>query len=197
MSLSAGKRSVRSVQCKEINSLVMKYFDGNISELEREMIIKHNEKCCSCAEEFAVLRDAIDALEDFPEIEVPVGFEARVMEGIKSQKAYSMNPRIVAVWLISILGLMVFAWNMVAYMVIPFVLESGMLIAAYNVIIYGINIISGILSELLVNVSVLLGKLLVLRNVLLRDYITGVTMLVMSFMGINLLLIYRLKLRED
>jgi anti-sigma factor RsiW len=51
----------------------MKYFDGNISELEREMIIKHNDKCSRCAEEFAVLREAIDTLEEFAEIEAPVG----------------------------------------------------------------------------------------------------------------------------
>ena len=50
------------MQCKEISSLVMKYFDGNISELEREMIIRHNDKCSVCAEEFALLRQAIDSL---------------------------------------------------------------------------------------------------------------------------------------
>ncbi|MHB1392808.1 MAG: anti-sigma factor [Clostridia bacterium] len=174
----------------------MKCFDGNISELEREMIIKHNEKCDRCAEEFTLLREAIDTLEDFPEIEVPVGFELRVMEGIKTQRAYSTSPRIVAFWLISVLGLMVFAWNMVTFVAIPFVRESGMLIAAQNVLIYGVNVISGILREVLVTISVLLGKILVLRNVLLRDYINFVTMIVVAFMGINLILIYRLKLRE-
>jgi len=65
----------------------MKYFDGNISELEREMIIRHNEKCNRCAEEFEILRNAIDTLEELPEIEVPAGFESRVMEGIISRRA--------------------------------------------------------------------------------------------------------------
>ena len=185
------------MQCKEINSLVMKYFDGNISELEREMIIKHNDKCSGCAEEFAVLREALDILEKFPEIEVPVGFESRVMEGIKTRRVYSTSPQIVAFWLIPVLGLMVFAWNMVTFVAIPFVMESGMLIAAQNVLIYGVNIVSGILSEVLVTVSVLLGKILVLRNVLLRDYVISLTMIVIAFMGIDLLLIHRLKLRED
>ena len=185
------------MQCKEINSLVMKYFDGNISELERGMIIKHNEKCSSCAEEFAVLREAIDTLEEFPEIEVPVGFESRIMEGIKTQRAYLTNPKIVAFWLISVLGLMIFAWNMVTFMLIPFIRESGMLIAAQNVLIYSMNIASGILSDLLVTGSVLLGKILVLRNVLLRDHTTSVTLIALAFMGINLFLIYRLRLQEN
>jgi hypothetical protein len=185
------------MQCKEINSLVMKYFDGNISELEREMIIKHNDKCNRCAEEFSVLREAIDTLEDFSEIEVPIGFELRVMEGIRTQKVYSTSPQVVAFWLISVLGLMVFGWNMLTFVAIPFVRESGMLIAAQNIFFYGLNIISGVLREVLVTISVLLGKILVLRNVLLRDYVTFVTTLVVAFMGINLLLIYRLNLREN
>ncbi len=185
------------MQCKHINSLVMKYFDGNISELEREIIIKHNDKCNRCAEEFAVLREAIDTLEEFTEIEVPVGFELKVMEGIKTRRAYSTSPKVVAFWLISVLGLMVFAWNMVTFVAIPFVRESGMLIAAQNIFIYGINVISGILREVLVTISVLLGKILVLRSVLLRDYVNFITMIVVAFMGINLFLIYRLKLREN
>lgn len=185
------------MQCEEINSLVMKYFDGNISELERGMIIKHNEKCSSCAKEFKVLRQAIDALEEFPEIEVPVGFESRVMNGIMTQKAYFTNPKIVAFWLVSVLGLMIFAWNMVTFVAIPFVMESGILIAAQNVLIYGMNFVSGFLSNLLVIVSVLLGKILVVRNILLRDYATSVTLIAMAFMGINLFLIYRFKLQEN
>lgn len=185
------------MQCKEINSLVMKYFDGNISELEREMIIKHNEKCSCCAEEFAVLREAIDTLEVLPEIEVPAGFESRVMEGIRNCREYSTSPKVVAFWLISILGLMIFGWNMITFVAIPFIRESGMLIAVRNIIIYGFNFISEILREVLVAASVLLGKILVLRNVLLRDYVTGVTLIVLGFMGINLYLIHRRKLQEN
>ncbi len=185
------------MQCMEISNLVMKYFDGNISELEREMIIKHNEKCSSCAEEFGMLRQAIDTLEELPELEVPVGFEARVMEGIMNQKAYFTNPKIVVFWLVSVLGLMIFAWNMVTFVAIPFVRESGLLIAAQNVIIYGVNMVSGFLSSLLVITSVLLGKILVIRNVLLRDYTASVALLAVAFMGINLYLIYRYKLQEN
>ncbi|HYE84274.1 MAG TPA: zf-HC2 domain-containing protein [Clostridia bacterium] len=185
------------MQCKEINDLVMKYFDGNISELEREMIIKHNESCDRCAEEFAVLREALDTLEEFPEIEAPVGFEARVIDGIRSRAAYSLSPQMVAFWLISVLGLIIFAWNMVIFVAVPFIRESGLLIAVQNVIIYGATIVSGILREMLVTVSVLLGKVLVLRNVLLRDYFISLTMLVLAFMGINLFLIHRRKLQEN
>jgi len=181
----------------EISNLVMKYFDGNISELEREIIIKHNEKCSGCAEEFKVLNEAISTLERLPEIEVPNGFELKVIEGIKRQKAYYASPKVVALWLISILGLMVFGWNMLTFAVIPFIRESGILIAAQNVFIYCFNIIVDVLSQILVTVSVLFGKILVMRNVLLRDYITGVTLVVLVFMVMNLFLIYRRKLQEN
>jgi predicted anti-sigma-YlaC factor YlaD len=185
------------MQCKEINDLVMKYFDGIISELEREMIIKHNEKCSSCAEEFALLREAIETIEILPEIEAPAGFELKVMQSIKNQGAYYTNPKIVALWLISILGLMVFAWNMVTFVAIPLLVNSGILIAAQNVIIYGLNFVSGILSDLIVTISVFFGKILVMRNVLLRDYVTAVTTVVLAFMATNLFFIYRFKAQDN
>jgi len=185
------------MQCKEISSLVMKYFDGNISELEREMIIKHNDKCSCCAEEFTLLREAIDSLSELPEIEVPAGFEFKVMEGIKTRGKYSTSPEVVAFWLISILGLIIFGWNMLVFAAIPFIKESGMLIAVHNVLIYGFNIISGILRDVLIAVSVLLGKILIFRSILLRDYITSVTLIVLAFMGINLFFINSRKLQEN
>ncbi len=185
------------MHCKEISNLVMKYFDGNISELEREMIIRHNESCSSCAEEFTVLREAMDTLEDFSEIDVPIGFQAGIMEEIRTWKPYSLSPQIVMFWLISILGLMVFSWNMVIFVAVPFIRESGILIAAQNIIIYGVSIVSDILYQLLVTVSVLLGKLLVLRNVVLRDYAIGLTMTVLAFTGLNLFLLHRRKLQEN
>jgi hypothetical protein len=185
------------MQCQEINNMVMKYFDGSISELEREMIIKHNEKCSSCAEEFKILKGAISTLEELPEIEVPVGFESRVMKEILLRGAYATNPKIVAFWLLSILGLMVFGWNLTVFAIIPFIRESGIVIAANNIFIYGINVISGILSRIIVIASVLLGKLLVMRNVLLRDYITGVTLIVLAFMSFNAFLAHRRRLQEN
>ena len=184
------------MHCKEISDLIMKYFDGNISELEHEMIIKHNECCSGCAEEFTAMREAMDALESFPELEVPSGFESRIMEEVRNWKPYSLSPQIMLFWLISILGLMVFSWNMVIFIVIPFIRESGALIAAQNVIIYGATMISDFLYRGLVTVSVLLGKLLVLRSVLLRDYFIGLTMVVMAFMGLNMFLFHRRKLQE-
>lgn len=185
------------MQCKEINNLIMKYFDGHISELEYEMIIKHNEKCTDCALEFRILKDAICTLEELPEVEVPEGFESRVMEGIKASTVYSMNPKVLFFWLISVLGLMVFAWNMLSFVVIPFIRDSGVLIMAQNLIIYGINFISDILKNVLVVLSVMLGKILILRNILLRDHITMVTGIVLAFMGISIIMVNRLKLGED
>ncbi len=185
------------MHCKEISDLVMKYFDGNISELEREMIIRHNESCSSCAEEFTVLREAMDALEDFSEIEVPTGFESRVMEEIRTWKPYTISPQIMAFWLISILGLMVFSWNMAIFVAVPLIRESGILIAAQNIVIYCVNFVSDILYQMLVNSSVIVGKLLVLRNVVLRDYVISLTMAVLAFMGMNMFLLHRRQLQEN
>jgi len=185
------------MQCKEINELVMKYFDGYISELEYEMILKHNEKCTDCALEFRVLKEAIGTLEELPELEVPEDFEARVMERVRASQAYSTNPKVLFFWLISVLGLMIFAWNMMSYVLLPFIRESGALIVVRNLLIYGFNYVSNLLRDILVMTSVLLGKLLVLRNILLREHITLVTAMVLVFMGISVLMLNRLKLREN
>ena len=66
-----------------------------------------------------------------------------------------------------------------------------------NVLLYGFNVVSGILREVVVTASMLLGKILVMRNVLLRDYITSVTLIVLSFMAINVFFAYRRKLQEN
>jgi len=92
---------------------------------------------------------------------------------------------------------MVFGWNMAAYVIMPLIRESGIIIAANNVLLYGFNVVSGILREVVVTASMLLGKILVMRNVLLRDYITSVTLIVLSFMAINVFFAYRRKLQEN
>lgn len=185
------------MQCREVNDLVMKYFDGCISELEYEMILKHNEKCTDCALEFQVLKEAICTLEELPEVEVPEGFEGKVMEGIKASRTYSVNLKVLLFSLISVMGLMVFAWNMMSFVIIPFVKDSGIFIIAQNLIIYGFTFVSNLLRDMLITGSVLLGKILVLRNVLLRDHITMVTEIVLAFMGISIIMMNRLKLGED
>jgi hypothetical protein len=185
------------MQCREINDLIMKYFDGDISELEYEMIVKHNEKCTDCAFEFRVLKEAICAVEELPELEVPDGFQNKVMYKVKTSAPYTMNPKVLFFWLISVLGLMVFAWNMLSFVVVPYVRESGVLIMAQNLIIYSYNTISGLLKDMLIEASVLFGKIFKYRNILLRDYITFVTAIVLIFTGISVLMVNKLKLGEN
>jgi len=55
---------------------------------------------------------------------------------------------------------MVFGWNMAAYVIMPLIRESGIIIAANNVLLYGFNVVSGILREVVVTASMLLGKIL-------------------------------------
>lgn len=184
------------MQCREINELIMKYFDHEISELELEMLEKHNEKCAGCAEEFNALKGALSALEELPELESPEGFEARVMENIKMRNAALNNKQSLVFWLIGILGLIIFACNMLSFVIIPYIRDSGILIIAQNVIIFAVTGILSLLREALIALSVLVGKLLIFRNVLLRDYMDVVMIVVFAFVGMNLLLISKLKLQE-
>lgn len=184
------------MQCKEVNELIMKYFDHDISELEMEMLARHNEKCPDCALEFNALKNVLSSLEELPELEAPEGFECRVMESIKARNAAPVNTQSLAFWLIGILGLIIFAYNMLSFVVVPYILDSGILIMAQNILIFAVTGILNLLREALVTLTVFVGKLLIFRNILLRDYMDIVMMVVFAFVGINLLLISKLKLQE-
>lgn len=185
------------MQCREISDLMMKYFDGSFSEIELEQITRHNKGCKQCDEEFEALKSAIFALEDLPEPEIPAGFEARVMESIRTQKAYFVNPQVLLYWLVGIVGLLVFAANMVSNFVIPFARESGMLLVVYNTAIFVLNYVFGMLREALTVMSVLLGKLLVFRNILFKDYMAIANMIIVLFMFVDFLLVRALKLQRQ
>ncbi len=185
------------MQCRETNDLIMKYFDHDISELEIEMLLKHNEKCPGCALEFDAMKEALSALEELPLLEVPEGFEAKVLESIRMRDAAVNHAQSLVFWLIGILGLIIFACNMMSFVIIPYIRDSGILLIAQNVIIYAVTGVLELLREALVTLSLSVGKLLILRNVLLRDYMDAVMMVVFAFVGMNLLLISKLKLQED
>ncbi len=184
------------MQCREIDALVMKYLDGNISEIEMELIKKHNENCASCAEEFAVLSDAIYTLEELPDIEVPEGFTARVMSSIKEQKRFALTPQIVLLWIIGLAGLAVFMINVVMFAVIPAIKSSGILIAAYNIMVYSGTIISNAIKDFFVFGSLALSKLLIFRTILLSEYLVFVVASIGVFIAANMLIVRTLKLQQ-
>ncbi|MFZ5354319.1 MAG: anti-sigma factor family protein [Bacillota bacterium] len=184
------------MQCREIDNLVMKYLDGNISEIEMEIVKRHNEKCEKCSMEFNILSDAIYTLEELPDIDVPEGFTVKVMNSIRTQKRYILSPQIILLWIMGLAGLATFMINVLAFYVIPAVRSSGILIAAYNMVVYAGSVITNTLKEFLVFTSLALSKLVVFRNIMLTDYLLFLLACIAIFIVINMFIVRTLRLQQ-
>ncbi len=164
----------------------MKYFDGNISEIELEQLLKHNQKCLDCAEEFEVLKDAIYEIETLPEIDPPFELTANIMTSIKEQKHFSLNTSQLICAVIGFIGLVLFTYNIIAYVILP-MMGITPLVSFQG----GLDIIYMLVEKAkdsFVNMSLYLGKLLVFRNILFREYTVFISLWLMMFAMVGLML---------
>ncbi len=72
---------------KEIVSLMHKYFDEEISELEREKLNIHLNKCQSCKDHMNELKKSIAFVQSSSHIEAPSNFTDLVMSQLPEQKS--------------------------------------------------------------------------------------------------------------
>ena len=164
----------------------MKYFDGNISEIELEQLLKHNQKCSDCAEEFEVLKDAIYEIETLPEIDPPLELTTNIMNSIKEQKHFSLNKSQLICAVIGFAGLVLFTYNMIAYVILP-MMGITPLVSFQG----GFEIIYMLVEKAkdsFVNMSLYLGKLLVFRNILFREYTVFISLWLVMFAMVGMML---------
>lgn len=183
------------MQCKQISDLMMKYFDGNISELELEQLLRHNQKCPDCAEEFEVLKDAIYEVEMLPDIEPPIELTANIMAAVANQKHLNVNARQLICWMMGFVGLVVFTYNMISYVIFPvFGVEPVVSLQG------GLNLVYLVIEKLkegFIELSVYLGKLLVLRNIIFREYTLFIFLWVMTFVAAGMLLYKMIVMKKN
>lgn len=184
------------MQCKEIDNLIMKYLDGNISELEMEQIIKHKDKCTRCNMEFELLRDAIDIIEEMPEIEVPDGFEVRVMNTIKNTKPQALSVRAMLLWILGLAGLTVFMFNILSLFVIPSIKSSGIEIIIVNMYVYVSTLIVNMIEDFLLGASLLISKILISKDVFFRQILLLLIVSLGLLVSLNVTLARRLKIQQ-
>jgi anti-sigma factor RsiW len=70
------------MNCQTSNDYIMKYFDGEINDLEEAQFRQHLKTCPKCSEEFNCMSEIFGSLETAETIEPPEGFEASVMEKV-------------------------------------------------------------------------------------------------------------------
>ena len=70
------------MSCETSNDYLMKYFDGEINDLEEVQMRQHLKTCSKCNEEFNCMTEIFAALETSGTVDPPEDFEAGVMEKV-------------------------------------------------------------------------------------------------------------------
>lgn len=73
--------------CNNAQTLMMKYFDKNINDIEEAQLKQHIKTCNNCTQEFTSLKDIFDLVEadNCEKILPPADFEVQVMSRIKKE----------------------------------------------------------------------------------------------------------------
>jgi anti-sigma factor RsiW len=72
------------MNCETSKEYIMKYFDGELSDIEEAQFRQHLNVCPDCGNEFHCMKAIFTALEAKVEIEPPKDFEAKVMDRVIS-----------------------------------------------------------------------------------------------------------------
>lgn len=166
---------------------MMKYFDGDISELETEQLMRHIQKCAVCAEEFEVLREALFEIEDLPDIEPPVDLTVKIMTKVLSQKHLQINKRQLICWLVGFIGLVLFTYNIIAFAIFPMI-SGGASLLSFDSLIEVVFWAGNLIKDSIIALAVSIGKLLVLRNIILKDYTILLLIWLIAFALVDLML---------
>ncbi len=70
------------MNCNTSSDSMMRYFDGNINDIEKLQMKQHLKSCKKCREEFESLNEIFNCLEKENQIEPPMDFEAQVMQKV-------------------------------------------------------------------------------------------------------------------
>ncbi len=84
------------MECKDYFELMNMYIDEEISEADKNKLIKHIESCESCKQEFEELKEMVNILREEPLSELPLGYHKELMEKINNEvnnKVVTLKPK--------------------------------------------------------------------------------------------------------
>lgn len=103
------------MNCEMSKNYIMKYFDGEINDMEEVQFKQHLKSCRSCSDEFNCMESIFTSLEEQTDIKPPSNFEAMVMDKvgvIEKQRSEKNSKRLVLIYnaatLLSIILLLIF-----------------------------------------------------------------------------------------
>lgn len=159
------------MNCKDIQNLSMRYFDGDLDDMEYARLRQHLQNCPGCLSEFEEMNQVMEAIK-LNEVEPPQGFEAKVMERVcQLEVIRNRRTKTVLTVLYSLTGLLLlmlgvaFAAGLKDLTVYEAVGQlgsylnswSGIMFTLYNILKIFYNMISGI-TDILLQVVIALTK---------------------------------------
>ena len=83
------------MNCEISKDYMMKYFDGELNDMEKVQFRQHLKSCSSCSDEFNYMEAIFTTLDSQTNIEPPASFEAMVMEkvGVIEKQRSEKNSR--------------------------------------------------------------------------------------------------------
>ena len=72
------------MNCETSKDYIMKYFDGELNNIEEAQFKQHLKICPDCGSEFRCMQTIFTAIKTKAEIEPPADFETRVMDRVAS-----------------------------------------------------------------------------------------------------------------
>lgn len=73
------------MECKDYFELMNMFIDEEISEIDKNKLIKHIESCESCRQEFEELKEMVNMLREEPLSELPADYHKELMEKINNE----------------------------------------------------------------------------------------------------------------
>lgn len=181
------------MECSEISNLIMKYVDGDISEVERKLLNKHKLSCERCNQEFEMMTEMIKCINELPEVSPPYDFEAKVMSKISKQRVRSSMLNM----LIGAVGMLAFAYYMIIFVILPFIQDAGIgqMLLGYGR--FALDLIGKYIMNILVYLPITIDNLLILRNIMIKDYMHIMLFIAGAVMIFNLGLIRIINLQRE
>jgi len=181
------------VECSEINDLIMKYLDGSISELELKLLDKHRLNCRECNEEFEMMTEIFKCINELPEISPPYNLEEKVMKRIRNQRALSS----MASMLVGVAGLFAFAYYMMIFIILPFIQDISLVQQVSGYVYFAVDVVERYLINMVVHVPIIIENLLILRNILIKDYMHIMLFIAAGVMVLNIGLIRVINFQQE
>jgi predicted anti-sigma-YlaC factor YlaD len=73
------------MKCNDSQSLMMKFFDRDLNDIEEAQLKQHLKICTNCSQEYVSLKEIFSDVEQDSEIEPPEDFERQVMSRIENE----------------------------------------------------------------------------------------------------------------